>query len=136
MSRNSSTESVFHLSMANVSATDSSSSRSLMMGSAPLTYLMVRPGYLAGRLSDLMNACTCGYAPSRNPHTSRMALEYLTASSSFLPSSVQHRPQSLLRSPRENRPRVSQSEHIRLGVLKPNSEQFRSTSLPEVPSIT
>ena len=162
MDRNSSTESVFHLSTAKVSATDSSSSSSLMMGSAPRTYLMVRPGYLryefncpknekfklngilaccliarrsfydilqsyqkccslgillmvqwfwikdnllwsqynylAGR-SDLMKACTCGYAPSRHPHTSKMALGYLVDSSNFLPSAVQHSLQSFFNSP-------------------------------------
>jgi len=59
VSRNSSTLSVFHLLMASSSATSSSSSSSLMMGSAPLVYLMVSPGYLAGR-SLLMNAATCG----------------------------------------------------------------------------
>ena len=39
------------------STTSSSSSSSLMMGSAPLTYLMVRPGYRAGR-SLLIKAAT------------------------------------------------------------------------------
>ena len=50
------------------SSTDSSSSSSLITGSAPRTYLMVRPGYLLDR-SLLIKAWTWGYAPRRHPQT-------------------------------------------------------------------
>jgi len=123
VSRNSSTESVFHLSMARVSTTSSSSSSSLMMGSAPLTYLMVRPGYRAGR-SLLIKAATCGYAPKRHPHTSRIARSYLVFSSVALPASLlQHFSQPSDRAARSNWRRSAQAEHRSLAELKPRSRQ-------------
>jgi len=128
VSKNSSTESVFHLSIARVSATSSSSSRSLITGSAPRTYLMVRPGYLAGR-SLLMNAATCGYAPKRHPHTSRIARSYLVFSSVALPASlVQHLKQSVDRVPRSNCFRSSQLEHSNFAELNPRSRHEAASS--------
>merc|ERR1719435_309699 len=88
-----------------------------MTGSAPRTYLMVKPGYLAGR-SLLMNAATCGYAPSRHPQTSSTALTYFTFSRlAEPPSSVQHCSQSL------------QAEQRSLAELNPLSRHF-AASIP------
>jgi len=128
VSRNSSTLSVFHLLMASSSATSSSSSSSLMIGSAPLTYLMVRPGYLAGR-SLLMNAATCGYAPRRHPHTSRIALSYLTLSRvEAPPSSVQQASQSAITAPSSNCFRSWQEEHSSFAELKPRSRHLAAST--------
>ena len=102
-----------------------------MMGSAPRTYLMVRPGYLLGR-SLLMNAATCGYAPSRHPHTSRMAFSYLVFSSEAEPpSSVQHLTQSAATLLRSNCLRSSQEEHSSLAELNPLARHSAVSSLSE-----
>lgn len=120
MSKNSSTLSVFHLSMARVSAVNSSSSSSLITGSAPRTYLIVKPGYLLGR-SLLIKACTCGYAPSRHPHTSSIALGYFVVSS-LRPSSVQHFVQSDTKDGLTlNFDRSSHDEHNSAALLKPKT---------------
>ena len=58
--RNSSTESVFHFSMAISSSTSPSSSRSFKTGSAPRRYLIVRVGKESA-FPLLMNACSCGH---------------------------------------------------------------------------
>ena len=104
-----------------------------MTGSAPRTYLMVRPGYLAGR-SLLMNAATCGYAPSRHPHTSKIARSYLVFSSVALPASlVQHLVQSPDKEPRSNCFKSSQLEHNSLAELKPSSKHLAaSNSVPRI----
>lgn len=73
--RNSSTESVFHFSIATVSLTIPSLSRSFMIGSSPRKYLICRLGNLAGR-SLLTNACICGYAGNLQVHTSKIARAY------------------------------------------------------------
>ena len=134
--------------MLRTSITDSSSSRSLMTGSAPLTYLIVRPlylrkksinhegiffiyimwsksgyiYYLLGR-SLLIKACTWGYAPKRHPHTSRMAFGYLDSlDSKVLPSSVQQLLQLFVitcLSFMSNLWISSQEEHSNVGVWKP-----------------
>merc|ERR1719357_1049898 len=120
--------------MASSSATSSSSSSSLMIGSAPLTYLMVRPGYLAGR-SLLMNAATCGYAPRRHPHTSRMALSYLTLSRvEAPPSSVQQASQSAITTPRSNCFKSWQEEQSSLAELKPRSRHLAAAEASSPPS--
>lgn len=73
VSKNSSTVSVFHFVIDNVSTTFSFSSNNLTIGSAPRKYLIIKLGNLAGR-SLLMKAWICGYAPNLQVHTSKMAL--------------------------------------------------------------
>merc|ERR1719431_124764 len=100
-----------------------------MTGSAPRTYLMVKPGYLAGR-SLLMNAATCGYAPSRHPQTSSTALTYFTFSRlAEPPSSVQHCSQSLATTAKSKFLQSLQAEQSSLAELNPLSRHF-AASIP------
>ena len=76
---------------------------------------------------------TCGQAPSRHPHTSKMARSYFVFSSLALPASrVQHLAQSADKAPRSNCFRSSQLEHNSLAELKPRSKQLAaSNSVPD-----
>lgn len=96
--KNSTIVSVSHLVMDSVSATDPSSSISLICGIWPPTYFTWRFGNFPGR-SLFTKAWTWGKPPNFHPHTSRRAFEYfLTVFSSGPGSSVlQHFRQSVLR---------------------------------------
>ena len=69
---------------------------------------------------------TCGYAPRRHPHTSRMALSYLTLSRvEAPPSSVQQASQSAITAPRSNCFKSWQEEQSSLAELKPRSRHLQ-----------
>jgi len=87
--RNSSTESVFHFSMAISSSTSPSSSRSFKTGSAPRRYLIVRVGKESA-FPLLMNACSCGHRGNFHPQSSRRAAAYFLAATLPPVSSWQH----------------------------------------------
>merc|ERR1719367_2347258 len=90
---------------------------------------MVRPGYLLGR-SLLMNAATCGYAPKRHPHTSRIAFSYLVFSRlADPPSLTQHWTQSWATLLRSNCFKSSHEEQRSLAELKPFSRHWAASSL-------
>ena len=91
-----------------------------------LSYLLAR--------SLLMNACTCGYAPNRHPHTSKMAFGYFESrTSSFRPSSLQHFLQSeTMEAETENLDKSSQLEHNNWLLLKP--KLLHSSGLSSVPN--
>uniref|UniRef100_A0A194AKW2 Uncharacterized protein n=1 Tax=Pinctada fucata TaxID=50426 RepID=A0A194AKW2_PINFU len=84
-----STLSVFHLSIPSSSTMTLFSSISFMMGSAPRTYLMAKPGNCLGR-SLLTNAWTCGNLPNFHPHTCSSAYGYVFNDSSPSESLEQH----------------------------------------------
>jgi len=86
--RNSSTLSVFHLSMLRTSLTSLFSSWSLRTGSAPRTKFILRLGNFAG-LSLRTKACIWGNLPIFQLHTSREAKAYRLVASSW-PSAWQH----------------------------------------------
>ena len=68
---------------------------------------------------------TCGYAPRRHPHTSRIALSYLTLSRvEAPPSSVQQDSQSAITAPSSNCFRSWQEEHSSFAELKPRSRHL------------
>ena len=75
---------------------------------------------------------TCGYAPKRHPHTSRIARSYLVFSNLALPASlVQHFPHPSARTPRSNCFRSSQEEQRRFAALNPSCKQdAESSSVP------
>jgi len=87
--RNSTTASVFHLSMLSVSITSLLSSNSFMIGSAPAAYLISRPGKPFGR-SLFTNACTWGYLPNFHPHTMSWAKGYICLAAMSSVSGWQH----------------------------------------------
>ena len=93
----------------------------------------LRLSYLLAR-SLLMNACTCGYAPNRHPHTSKMAFGYFESrTSSFRPSSLQHFLQSVtMEAETENLDKSSQLEHNNWLLLKP--KLLHSSGLSSVPN--
>ena len=68
---------------------------------------------------------TCGYAPKRHPHTSRIALSYLTLSRvEAPPSSVQQASQSAITAPSSNCLRSWQEEHSSFAELNPRSRHL------------
>merc|ERR1711953_566485 len=81
-----------------------------------------------------MNACTWGYAPSRHPHTSKIAFGYLESrTSNFRPSSRQHFRQSATwAADTENRAKSSHELQVKDNVLNP--KLLHSSGLSSAPN--
>jgi len=116
--RKASIVSVSHFSMPKVCCTLWSSSFSLMIGSAPRAYLMLRADPNWRGLSPFTNACTWGYRPNFHPQTASSAYGYVSISVSLEESSWQHPMQPSLSLWRLNLSSSSQELHIKL-LVKP-----------------
>lgn len=127
--KNSSTLSVFHLSILKTSFTSLFSSWSFKVGSSPRTYFIWRLGKLRG-LSLLMKACIWGYLPIFQLHTSRVAKAYFDSSLPSPPpeSSIQQFLQSSFRASSLNCFNSSHELQSRFEE-NPNSLHFSGVSL-------